>query len=188
MQTAAIWEYKGTTMRSSRIEDKDAYYINGFTECDREVVRMTGSKMHYSKEEVDAYFVSCLSDTTRYDFLLFDPQDSLIGECVINEIDEQARSANFRICIFQSKDCGQGVGSWAVQTIRDFAFRELKLHRLSLDVFSFNTRAKKAYEKAGFRVEGSLRDAIWDNGVYADDILMSILEEEWQQLVKEGTM
>ncbi|MCB7429893.1 N-acetyltransferase, partial [Erysipelatoclostridium ramosum] len=93
MQTAAIWEYKGTTMRSSRIEDKDAYYINGFTECDREIARMTGSKMHYSKEEVDAYFVSCLSDTTRYDFLLFDSQDSLIGECVINEIDEQARSA-----------------------------------------------------------------------------------------------
>ena len=75
-----------------------------------------------------------------------------------------------------------------MQTIRDFAFRELKLHRLSLDVFSFNTRAKKAYEKAGFRVEGSLRDAIWDNGVYADDILMSILEDEWQQLVKENTM
>ena len=85
MQTAAIWEYKGTTMRSSRIEDKDAYYINGFTECDREIARMTGSKMHYSKEEVDAYFVSCLSDTTRYDFLLFDSQDSLIGECVISE-------------------------------------------------------------------------------------------------------
>ena len=37
-------------------------------------------------------------------------------------------------------------------------------------------------------MEGSLRDAIWDNGVYADDILMSILEEEWQQLVKEDTV
>lgn len=33
-----------------------------------------------------------------------------------------------------------------------------------------------------------MRDAIWDNGVYADDILMSILEDEWQQLVKENTM
>ena len=47
---------------------------------------------------------------------------------------------------------------------------------------TFNIRAKKAYEKAGFRVEGILRDAIWDNGVYADDILMSILEEEWKQI------
>ena len=101
MQTASIWECKGYTMRSSRIEDKDAYYLAGFTECDSEVARMTGSKMHYSKEEVDAYFVNCLNDSTRYDFLIFDPQGSLIGESVINEIDEQARSANFRICIFK---------------------------------------------------------------------------------------
>ena len=182
MQAASIWEFKGYTMRSSRIEDKDAYYLAGFTECDSEVARMTGSKMHYSKEEVDAYFVNCLNDSTRYDFLIFDPQGSLIGESVINEIDEQARSANFRICIFKSKNCGKGIGSWAIQTTRDFAFCERKLHRLSLDVFSFNIRAKKAYEKAGFRVEGILRDAIWDNGVYADDILMSILEEEWKQI------
>ena len=108
MQTASIWEFKGYTMRSSRIEDKDAYYLAGFTECDSEVARMTGSKMHYSKEEVDAYFVNCLNDSTRYDFLIFDPQGSLIGESVINEIDEQARSANFRICIFKSKNCGKG--------------------------------------------------------------------------------
>ena len=130
MQTASIWEFKGYTMRSSRIEDKDAYYLAGFTECDSEVARMTGSKMHYSKEEVDAYFVGWLNESTG---------------------------------------CA-------------FAFCERKLHRLSLDVFSFNIRAKKAYEKAGFRVEGILRDAIWDNGVYADDILMSILEEEWKQI------
>ena len=84
--------------------------------------------------------------------------------------------------VFKSKNCGKGIGSWAIQTTRDFAFCERKLHRLSLDVFSFNIRAKKAYEKAGFRVEGILRDAIWDNGVYADDILMSILEEEWKQI------
>ena len=115
MQTASIWEFKGYTMRSSRIEDKDAYYLAGFTECDSGVARMTGSKMHYSKEEVDAYFVNCLNDSTRYDFLIFDPQGSLIGESVINEIDEQARSANFRICIFKSKNCGKGIGSWAIQ-------------------------------------------------------------------------
>ena len=63
---------------------------------------------------------------------------------------------------------------------RDFPFRELRLHRLSLDVFSFNPRAKRAYEKAGFRVEGVLRDAIRDGDSYADDILMSILEDEWK--------
>lgn len=58
--------------------------------------------------------------------------------------------------------------------------RELKLHRVELDVFSFNPRAIRAYEKAGFRREGVLRDAVKDGDKYGDDILMAILEEEWE--------
>lgn len=62
----------------------------------------------------------------------------------------------------------------------EFAFEEIKLHRLELDVFSFNLRAIRAYEKAGFKHEGVLRDAIKDGDHYADDILMAILEDEWR--------
>lgn len=64
-----------------------------------------------------------------------------------------------------------------------FAFEELGLHRLELDVFSFNKRAKHLYEKSGFKVEGIRRDAILDEGKYADDILMSILETEYSQML-----
>ena len=48
-------------------------------------------------------------------------------------------------------------------------------------MFAFNERAYKAYLKAGYREEGRLRDAIWDKTQYADDILMSILEDEWKE-------
>lgn len=43
---------------------------------------------------------------------------------------------------------------------RDFAFEKLNLHRLELDVYSFNSRAEKAYLAAGFKREGVLRDAV----------------------------
>ena len=69
-----------------------------------------------------------------------------------------------------------------VEVTRDFAFEALKLHRLELDVFSFNPRARRVYEKAGFKVEGVLRDAVKDGDRYADDILMAILEDEWRAL------
>lgn len=102
---------------------------------------------------------------------------------MINEIDARTRSANFRIAIFDYKNLGKGIGSWAVQKTVDYAFSELHLHRLSLDVFSFNPRAKHVYEKAGFIQEGILRDAAMDpaDGSYADVILMAILEDEWQK-------
>ena len=112
--------------------------------------------------------------------MIFSPQGKIIGESVLNEIDWELRKANFRIAVFHPQDCGKGIGSWAIKSTLDFAFRELKLHRVELDVFSFNPRAIRAYEKAGFRREGVLRDAVKDGDKYGDDILMAILEEEWE--------
>ncbi|MCH1960117.1 GNAT family N-acetyltransferase [Romboutsia hominis] len=65
---------------------------------------------------------------------------------------------------------------------RDFAFEKLNLHRLELDVYSFNSRAEKVYLAAGFKREGVLRDAVWNGKEYANDILMAILEDEWKQI------
>ncbi len=118
----------------------------------------------------------------RYLFLILSPDGEIIGESVINQIDRDMRCANFRICLFRAAQRGKGIGSWAVEITRDFAFAQLQLHRLELDVFSFNPRAEKAYKKAGFRTEGVLRDAIMDGDRYADDILMAILEDEWRRI------
>ena len=128
------------------------------------------------------FFLRCIEADDRYDFLLIAPDGRIIGESVINQIDWEARSANYRICIFHSNECGRGIGSWAVHMTRDFAFETLNLHRLELDVFSFNPRAEKAYIAAGFKREGVLRDAIWNGNEYGNDILMALLEDEWRTI------
>ena len=84
--------------------------------------------------------------------------------------------------IFHPAERGRGIGSWAIKATRDFAFEKLKLHRLELDVFSFNPFAEKAYQSEGFKREGVLRDAMWDGREFADDVLMAMLEEEWKQI------
>ena len=179
-----IWSRDGYVMRPARLEDAEMYYQENFNPLDGEVARLTGSKEVYSREEVVNFFCQCIQDRDRFDFLLISPDGSIIGESVINDIDWTARCANFRIAIFHSWQCGKGIGSWAVNNARDFAFQVLGLHRLELDVFSFNPRAKKAYLAAGFAVEGVLRDRIWDGEKYGDDIIMAILEDEWKELRK----
>lgn len=84
--------------------------------------------------------------------------------------------------IFLSSQQGHGIGTWVTEITRDFAFEELKLHRLELNVYSFNPRAEKVYLKAGFKREGIRRDAIMDENNYADDILMAILESDWRKM------
>ena len=176
------WERNGYTLRPARREEGDAYFRAGFDPMDPEVVRLTGSQKNFTREEVLGFFLACFDDPDRRDFLLLDPAGKIIGESTINEIDWELRSANFRIGIFRPAARGKGIGSWMVEVTRDFAFEALKLHRLELDVFSFNPRARRVYEKAGFKVEGVLRDAMKDGDRYADDILMAILEDEWRAL------
>lgn len=84
--------------------------------------------------------------------------------------------------LLSSSQQGHGIGTWVTEITRDFAFEELKLHRLELNVYSFNPRAEKVYLKAGFKREGIRRDAIMDENNYADDILMAILESDWRKM------
>lgn len=180
-KTEQYWKKDGYILRSAQAEDAENYYEQNFNPLDPEMARMTGCKEMFTRDEVVGFFLRCMEDEERYDFLLIAPDGRIAGESVINEIDRDAGSANFRIGIFKPGERGKGIGSWMVEVTRDFAFEKLKLHRLSLDVFSFNTRAEKVYLAAGFKREGVLRDAIRDGEKFADDILMSILEEEWRE-------
>lgn len=176
------WEKDGFVLRPAREEDAQRYYEENYCPLDHDVARFTGCKEEFTREEVLSFFLSSLRDPNRYFFLILSPEGRIIGETVINEIDWELRSANFRIGIFQSAQRGRGIGTWATEITRDFAFQTLKLHRLELDVFSFNQRAEKAYLRAGFQREGVLRDAVLDGNQYADDILMAILEEDWRKI------
>ena len=178
------WEHEGYVLRSTRAEDVDAYWEAGFVHADPEVARLTATREPFTEEQVKSFFLGCLPDPDRRDFLICASDGRILGEAVINEIDWFLRSANFRIALFSTKSCSHGIGSWVVSCIRDYAFQELGLHRLSLDVLSCNPRAKHVYEKAGFEEEGVLRDAEWDGEGYCDDILMAILEDEWRRLVQ----
>lgn len=169
-------------MRLAKKEDAEAYFQQNFNPLDKEVARYTGCKEQFTHDEVVEFFLKCVDADDRYDFMIVAPDGRIVGESVINEIDWEARCANFRIGIFHAAERGKGIGLWAVKAARDFAFEQLQLHRLELDVFSFNARAEKVYLAAGFKREGVLRDAIWTGTEYADDILMALLEDEWRSL------
>ena len=177
------WERAdGHVLRLARAEDADAYWA-GLSTLDAEAALLTGSGDRYEKDEATSFFLRCVDDPDRRDLLIFSPEGAVLGESVINEIDWRARGANSRICIFGAAGRDRGLGSWACALTRDYAFAELGMHRLELDVFSINPRAERVYERAGFRREGVLRDAmLLPGGTYCDDVLMAILEDEWWEL------
>lgn len=185
MNTEKIWEKDGFLLRPAKAEDAEAYFEQNYNPLEKEVARMTGCKEVFSREEVVSFFQKAVADDDYCFFLLIAPDGRIVGESVINEIDWEVRSANFRIAIFHQEERGRGIGRWMVEKTRDYAFEKLKLHRLDLDVYSFNERAARLYKSVGFHQEGILRDAVLDGDSYADDILLAMLEEEWRRLKEE---
>lgn len=184
MNTNCIATKSGYVIRPAAAGDAAAYYAQNYCPLEREVSRLTGCKESFTREEILAFFSQSLEADDRYFFLILAPDGRIIGETVLNEIDWTLRCANFRICLFHQAERGKGIGRWATEVTRDFAFETLHLHRLELDVYSFNPRAEQVYAKAGFKREGVLRDAVLDGDQYADVILMAILADAWKSMQK----
>jgi RimJ/RimL family protein N-acetyltransferase len=77
---------------------------------------------------------------------------------------------------------GRGYGTDAVRVLVGYGFREMGLHRIQLVVAPFNPAGIRAYEKAGFVEEGRHRQAVLHDGLWYDEVLMSILDHEWAAL------
>ncbi|MBN1313055.1 MAG: GNAT family N-acetyltransferase [Anaerolineae bacterium] len=106
-------------------------------------------------------------------------RDILIGNCGLTGINQKNRCSDFGIVIGEKEYWGGGYGSDAAQIILRFAFEELNLNRVQLEVFGYNSRAIHCYEKVGFVQEGSRRQAIFREGTYHDVITMAALREGW---------
>lgn len=76
---------------------------------------------------------------------------------------------------------GTGAGSRLLLNVLDWLYTHTDVNRVDLDVYIDNERAKRSYEKAGFKLEGRLRDFHRnEDGSYRDMWLMSILRREWE--------
>lgn len=102
----------------------------------------------------------------------------LIGHVTLFGAHPVVRASTFAI-VLGPEFSSQGLGPRATRLMVSYGFRALGLHRIGLGVWSFNSRAIAAYEKAGFVEEGRRRAMTFQDGRFHDEVLMAILAEEF---------
>jgi RimJ/RimL family protein N-acetyltransferase len=174
-------EGNATYLRFAKESDLEAYYT--FLQ-DPELNRLTGSQQEYTRDGVSNWIkIIKVRNEDRVDLLIILREtDELLGEVVLNEVDQISRSANIRIGIQGTQHRGKGHGTEALLAMLRYGFETMKLHRIHLEVFAFNPRAIRVYEKIGFQHEGVQRDALYWDGKFHDVIMMAMLEEEYRLL------
>lgn len=118
----------------------------------------------------------------NHDYSIIDLEsEKLIGSIGLDRFDSINNTAELGIFIGDKNFWGKGYGTEAICLILDFGFRRLNLHSVFLHVYSFNPRAVKCYQKAGFKMAGCLRQAVCRGGKYYDRYLMDILADEFYE-------
>lgn len=170
-------------LRPFRVEDVPAITENM---GDPEVLRFTGTPTRFTHDQVRAALLARAGAADRLDLAVTEAASGeLVGEVVLNEWDERNRSCNFRTWL-GPRGRDRGLGTEATRLIVGYGFERLLLHRISLEVFSFNPRARRAYEKVGFVGAGVERETLFTGGQWADSVRMAILDWEWERQRASG--
>jgi RimJ/RimL family protein N-acetyltransferase len=151
--------------------------------ADPEVGRLTGSHPPAgppSLADLRRWYASRADHDDRLDLAVVERATGrYAGEVVLSKLHPINRSCSFRIALAGAQVIGQGLGSEATRLILGHAFDTVGVHRVELEVFAFNPRARHVYEKAGFTHEGVRRNALWWDGEWVDAHLMAILAPDW---------
>lgn len=103
-----------------------------------------------------------------------------IGNVKLGPIHWVHRRATFGILIGEKEFWGKGMGLEATQLMVSYGFDRLNLHRMDLGVFAEHEAAVRCYEKAGFKVEGRMREDLFLDGKYRDRLRMGILRSDYK--------
>lgn len=155
--------------------------------ADPEVSRLTGSVHSSTAAAAEPWTVEQLTEiydrwssaTDRIVWAIVDnASGEIVGESVLNDLDPGNLSCGFRIWISGARN--RGLGTEAVRLSVGHAFAS-GVHRIELEVYDFNPRARHVYAKVGFVHEGTKRQALRFDDAWVDCHLMSLLATEWRQ-------
>jgi diamine N-acetyltransferase len=158
-------------------------FVGWFNDAD--VLRDLAMRSPMSQAAEEQWFDRMLAaqGTTDHHFVIcLLADDRPIGTIGLHGVDLTNGTAEFGIAIGEKGEWDKGYGTDATRAICDFGFGELRLERIGLEVYADNARGRRAYEKAGFTLEATLRRAHFARGEHHDVHVMSLLRDEWLEL------
>jgi RimJ/RimL family protein N-acetyltransferase len=112
---------------------------------------------------------------------IWDEAGQAAGFALYCQMDEPSGAVELRRLALAETGGGRGLAF--VKALTDHGFAELGAKRVWLDASGENPRAARVYEKAGYKLEGVLRQHWWRPalGRTVDLLLFGLLREEWQR-------
>lgn len=92
------------------------------------------------------------------------------------------RTGISHVLIGEKSYWGKGYAGEALKMLLDYVFNERGLHRIMALVLESNIQSVKMLVKLGYRQEGVLRHSVYKNGRYNNQVILSILKEDFDMV------
>jgi len=154
-----------------------------FHELERNVELVLLGEDEWQPKPLAAFEKEFEKDLERenHSFFAIEVDGKLIGSCGLHHSRRRDGSTEFGIGIYDPEYVGKGYGSDAIRTLLRWAFQIQNWRRVQLRTLACNERAIRAYQKIGFVEEGRLREHVFFQGRYVDEVVMGLLRSEWQE-------
>ncbi|MFC5542457.1 GNAT family N-acetyltransferase [Ureibacillus suwonensis] len=177
---------KGKIVTLRAMEEEDQELLREMIN-DPEIEKMVGGySFPVSKIQQRKWFESNINSQNNLRLIIETEEDGAIGFANIVNIDWKNRSAFHGIKIARKQFRSKGIGTDTVMAVMKYAFEELQLNRLDGTIIDYNEASKALYlKKCGWKIEGVRRKAVFKQNAYHDELIVGILREEYEDLIKE---
>jgi RimJ/RimL family protein N-acetyltransferase len=146
---------------------------------DRELIRLAGmNPLPKSVWEVERWYETSTTSPSTQIFAIKSLDGEYLGNIELADMEVRVGRAEVGVLVGERSFWGKGIGSDAVYTLCKFAFEELRMHRLEARVLEHNERARRIFEKVGFKSEGIERESHYAEGKWWNVTLLGLLERE----------
>lgn len=111
--------------------------------------------------------------------VLITAQNDRIGFMEFDPIDRETGTAELAFWVLPEYQ-REGYAREAAELMLEYAFNELRMHKVSANVYEFNEPSMEFLKDIGFTQEGVLRENAFVGGEYHDTYYFGILEREWR--------
>ena len=158
------------TIRDAVVADIPAIFkLEHRREFDTFIGRWTENQHETAMRDIDFCYLVMEGDS-----------GGVMGYAILRGVRSEDKSVELKRIVVDAP--GQGLGKMLLRFVARRVFEEWEAHRLWLDVYETNPRAKWVYTEFGFQVEGVMRESSFRNGEYHSQVLMSLLDREYEAL------
>jgi RimJ/RimL family protein N-acetyltransferase len=131
-----------------------------------------------SDQALAAEIERSLAEPEAYGVFVVESDDEPVGTVAFERVNKRSRIAHLGGLAVHPAARGRGCAQAAVGQLVHLLLDDLGFHRVQLEVYGFNERAARLFERCGFTREGVRRRAYWRNDTWNDGILFGLVAED----------